>query len=525
MCAILLVPNGASFFSISVDGAWAANSSTLYSQYSVALNTQNLARAQTHQPCQKLKLGQISSNLPLLGLSELTDTKLNQSNVSTCEKFPQPPLVDMTKVGKNEEFSSDFVTLLGSDYPSHLSFSSPEADCKVYLCKNPNKLWRLNSQILPNSQPNPSPSKPPNSQPSPRSPGNLQKQNNPPQLEGQPSNFPKPSSEPIQQLLEKPQIDYSQRIERLRQRLREETQPSPTRSDGKLELELRVRQRPLSDRDLELGLRVRQRLSSPKPLEQTPLPPTEQPIAKFKPVGYLQARVGYFQTSNIFSSDVDPIEDGLMFYGLTLASAYLPLGRQTYINGSIDGYLIRYADQSLYDYNQLRFNLSLYQQLSQRMYGELGFSNQQLFYANNGDFFKAGDRFLNENTVRLSLGRRDPLSSKLMLDSFYELSLNLADPENRNRIINSFWLSLSYYLQQPLQVGLDYQFNLSNFTERPDSREDEFHRLFGHLNYRISDYSSINLQGGVTFGGSTVPSIDYGGWFFSLNYSLGLGEF
>jgi hypothetical protein len=333
--------------------------------------------------------------------------------------------------------------------------------------------------------------------------GDTQKQNDPPPLESQPSVLPTSPSDSKDELLNTPDINYSQRLERLIELLRSPKSP------------------PESDSDRELGLRMRLR-----PLELPPLPPIEQPVPKFKPIGYLQGRVGYFQTTNIFSSDDSPIEDGLIISGLTLTSAYFPLGSKTFLNASIDGNLIRYINQSQYHYNQLRFNLSVYQQLSQRMYGELTWSNQQLFYANNSDHldsFKAGDRFLNENSLQLSLGRRDPLTSKLTLDSFYELSVNFADPQSRDRIINSFWVSLNYYLQKPLQVGIDYQVNFSDFTQR--DREDQFHRLFGHLNYRISDTTYMNVQAGMSLGSSTAKNIDFDGWFFSINYGLQLGRF
>lgn len=336
-----------------------------------------------------------------------------------------------------------------------------------------------------------------------------QEGNESPQLETQPNILPTPSRFPIEQLVPGSQIDYSQRLERLRWRLQEGKQPLPE-----------------SHRNLELGLLVKPRSLSQKPLEQQPPPPLEKPVTEFKPVGYLQARVGYFNTSNIFSAKVNPKEDGLIFSGLTLASAYLPLGRKTFLNASIDGNFIHYTSQSQYDYNQIRFNLGLYQQLSSRMYGQIAWSNQQLFYTKNSNYFAAGDRFLNETSLRLSLGRRDPLSSKLTLDSFYELSLNIAEPDSRNRIINSLWVSLNYYLQKPLQVGLNYQFNLSNFTQgQSESRRDEFHRLFGNLTYRINDSSNMNLQAGLSFGSSTAPDIGFDAWFFSLNYNFDLGQF
>ncbi|MDZ7965571.1 MAG: hypothetical protein RM368_11440 [Nostoc sp. DedSLP03] len=339
-------------------------------------------------------------------------------------------------------------------------------------------------------------------------PIDTQKQNEPPQLESPPNNLPISPSDSKEQLLNLPDKEYSQRRERLIELLRSPKQPFESNSDR------------------ELGLRVRLRPLEQQPLEQQLPPPTEQPVPQFKPIGYLQGRVGYFQTNNIFSSNDSPIEDGLIISGLTLASTYFPLGSKTFINGSIDGNLIRYINQSQYHYNQVRFNLSLYQQLSQRMYGEISWSNQQLFYANSSDLpnsFKAGDRFLNENSLQLSLGRRDPLTSKLTLDSFYELSVNFADPQSRNRIINTFWVSLNYYLQKPLQVGIDYQMSLSDFTQR--DREDEFYRLFGHLNYQISDTIYMNVQAGVSLGSSTAENIDFDGWFFSINYGLQLGGF
>ncbi|BCL36382.1 hypothetical protein NSMS1_28290 [Nostoc sp. MS1] len=323
-----------------------------------------------------------------------------------------------------------------------------------------------------------------------------------PQLEGQPSNLSPPDQKPIEQLLESP-IDNNDRLERLRRRLRQKQPTSQTESSQ--ELGLRIRQRPL-----------------PPPIEQPPLPP-EETVSSFKPIGSLQAYVGYFHSDNIFSSNVLPTDDGLFFYGLRLASAYFPIGKKTYINGSIDGNLIRYSDQSKYNYNQLVFNLGIYQQLAKRMYGEVGWTNQQLFYARNSEFFQAGDRFLNENSLYASLGRRDPITDKLMFDSYYEFSWKLADPESRSRIVNSLWLSLSYYLQKPLQVGVNYQLILSDFSER--DRSDQYHRLYGSIIYRLSNSSSLNFQTGYSFGDSTANNIDFESWFLNISYNLKIGEF
>lgn len=325
-----------------------------------------------------------------------------------------------------------------------------------------------------------------------------------PQLEGQPNELSPPNQKPIEQLLQSP-VDYNERLERLRRRLQKTTQPN-----------LQVQSRP------ELGLRVRKR-ALPQPIEQPPLPPVEKPVPEFKSIGSLQAYVGYFQSDNIFSSDILPTDDGLFFYGLRLASAYFPIGTRTYIHGSIDGNLIRYVDQARFNYNQLVLNLGIYQQLSRRMYSEIGWTNQQLFYARNSEVFQAGDRFLNENSLYFSLGRRDPLTDKLMFDSFYEFNWKLSDPENRSRIVNSLWFSLSYYLQKPLQVGLNYQLYLSDFSAR--DRHDQYHRLYGIIIYRLSNSSSLNFQTGYSFGDSTDRNLDFESWFLNISYNLKIGEF
>ena len=328
------------------------------------------------------------------------------------------------------------------------------------------------------------------------------------QLETQPTYNSTPLYTQANQSLEAPEIQREKRLQRLIQRLQRNSLPS---------LESNV-----DDIDEELG-KLRLREVTPTP-EEPQLPPIEQPANQFKPVGYLLARVGYFYSSNIFSSGIVPIEDSLIYSGLTLGSVSFPVGEKTFINGSIDGYLIRYLDQSEYNYNQVRFNLNLQQRFTPRMYGEIGWSNQQLFYARDSNTFDAGDRFLGENVLRLAVGRRDIFSQKLVLDSFYEFRLSLTDPpEDRNRVINFFWLSLSYYLQRSLQAGVDYQFSLSNFTER--DREDLYNRFFGHLNYGISKNSNISVQAGVTLGDSTENNINFDGWFFGINYNLELGRF
>ncbi|BAZ14149.1 hypothetical protein NIES4071_59890 [Calothrix sp. NIES-4071] len=353
---------------------------------------------------------------------------------------------------------------------------------------------------------------------------NSQNPAEPPQVEAQPNEPTQPTPTQIEQRLNKPDINYSQRVERLIRLLEKNKQPKPEASNTELG-NIIARPRTREPQTSELGI-----VAQPRQIESPPLPtqppPTKTPLPPSQPIAYLLGRVSFFQTDNLFASKVDPIEDGLIYSGVTLASAPLKLGPKTFLSGSFDANVIRYINQSEFNYNQLRLNVDLYQQLTRRMYGEIGWSNQQLFYAQNSRRygFASGDRFLNENSFHLSFGRRDSLAPQWTLDSFYEFRWSLAEvPEKRDRITNTLWLSLSYYLLQPLNVGLNYQLSLSNFTQR--DREDLYHRIFTHVNYKATDTSSISFQSGVTLGNSTEPNINFNGWFFSINYNWEIGRF
>ncbi|MDJ0796724.1 MAG: hypothetical protein QNJ51_07770 [Calothrix sp. MO_167.B12] len=365
------------------------------------------------------------------------------------------------------------------------------------------------------------------SNPEPNNPSTNEQQSDPPPVEGEP-NLPTSSPTEAPPLTEPQRSESEDKIERLRRSLK---------SSSREELgTLRVREAnnqnsgktPQPSSREELGtLRVREANNqnsgkTPPPVEQIPTPPKKPPKRQPAPAGFLIGYLGYFTSTNIFSSEVDPIGDGLFYSGLTLASGSLRFGKNTSLNTSVDGYLIRYIKQSEFDYNQIRFNLNLYQKLAPQTYAGIGWTHQNLFYARSSDFFSSGDRFLSENSLRFSLSRRSLIAPKLTLDSVYEFRYNFADPDSRNRVINSLWLSMNYRWQ-PLQVGLNYQFNFSDFTRR--DREDNFHRLYANLNYSVSKTSQFSVQSGIVLGGSTDPRIDFDGWFIGVNYSLELGRF
>lgn len=271
----------------------------------------------------------------------------------------------------------------------------------------------------------------------------------------------------------------------------QEGQPTPGSTEEQEQLEPSD-----SEIDPELGrLRLR---------EQKKVPRQRQPVLHFVP------RISYFYTNNIFSG-VAPIEDSLLYPSLTLWAAP-KIGSSTYLTTSIDGSLIRYINESDFNYNLLRSRVGVYQRLTSKMYGEVGWTNQLFFRASNGD------RFLNEHFVYLSLGRRDWLNKKLALDSYFDVRAGFADPQSRSRIANYLSVSLNYYLLNNLQVGADYQFSYSDYTKR--DREDLYQRFLAHLNYQTSQKSQINLYAGYTLGGSTDRNINYDGFFLSVTYSI-----
>ncbi|HBE47365.1 MAG TPA: hypothetical protein DDW76_00755 [Cyanobacteria bacterium UBA11369] len=261
--------------------------------------------------------------------------------------------------------------------------------------------------------------------------------------------------------------------------------------------------------DPDLGiLRLRQQELPPPAPPPKPTPPPPPP--RGTPVLHLLPRISYFQSNNIFSS-VDPVGDSLIYPSLMLW-AVPQLGRNTFLTPSIEGSLIRYIREPQFNYNLLRLRTGISQRLSRGMFGEIGWTNQQFYRA------EVGDRFLNEHMAYLSLSRQDQLTQRLRLNSYYDFRVSFADPDNRSRIINSLYLSLSYSFQTNLQLAMDYQFERSDFTVR--DRYDQYHRIMGRLTYGVLRDSQISVSGGVSVGGSSEPWIDFDSLFFSVTYSV-----
>ncbi|NJN57334.1 MAG: outer membrane beta-barrel protein [Leptolyngbyaceae cyanobacterium SL_5_9] len=249
-------------------------------------------------------------------------------------------------------------------------------------------------------------------------------------------------------------------------------------------------------------------------LREQELERIESQSASARETVYFIGRLSFFKSDNILLDRLDPIDDQLISLSASVLAAP-SLGPDTLLIASVEGGLIHYNELSELDYRELEFRASLRQFFSARTYGEIGWSNQQLF--------DDGDRFFNDHSLRLTLARRDPLASNLRLDSFYQLRLSFADPSDRNRIINTLGIGLNYDLQPDLSVGLDYQFTLTDFTQQ--DRDDLYNQVVAQLSYDLSRNSRIILFGGFSFGDSSDSDVDFNSAIFGASIDVNVPLF
>ncbi|MFB2838654.1 hypothetical protein [Floridanema evergladense] len=235
------------------------------------------------------------------------------------------------------------------------------------------------------------------------------------------------------------------------------------------------------------------------------------PARERQPVLYLVPTLNFSRSNNLFSS-IDPVTDSLFSPGLLFWSTP-KIGARTWLSLSLDGNLTRYFRESQFDYNLVRFRTGVRQQLNSRMLGEVGWYNQQLFRTN-------GDRFLQENFFYLWLSRRDFLNPKLELYSYYNVALDLAEPDDRSRFTHFLTMSLGYYVRPTFQVGIEYQFFLSDYTNV--QRVDYFNRFLGRITYSINRQNQLVFRFGFSLGDSTENFLNYNDWLFNLTYSINI---
>ncbi|MBE9140856.1 hypothetical protein IQ254_27270 [Nodosilinea sp. LEGE 07088] len=256
--------------------------------------------------------------------------------------------------------------------------------------------------------------------------------------------------------------------------------------------------------DTDLGiLRIRQPPNIPA------LEPQPQPQ-----IGFLTARIAIANSDNILLAvnDVGGLT-GDTFLRPSLSFAVYPsLGPQTVLIGTADIGLQRYVSQSVLNYDDLRFRVGIRQGLTPRSYGQLVFTYQELFRPGGNR-----NRFFKNTALGLTLGRRDPITPQLVLDSYYLIQFNGsqaargATSVDFSRIFQSGGAYLGYDITPRLQTGISYQLNLIDYTAQ--DRYDTFQQVIGQVVYRISPAIRMSIYGGVSFGRSSEPLVQFNDTF------------
>jgi hypothetical protein len=81
-----------------------------------------------------------------------------------------------------------------------------------------------------------------------------------------------------------------------------------------------------------------------------------------------------------------------------------------------------------------------------------------------------------------------------------------------SRILQSAGTYLGYDITPNIQAGISYQLNLIDYTTQ--DRYDTFQQVLGQVVYRLSPTLRLNLYGGISFGRSSEPRVQFNDTFF-----------
>ncbi len=297
-----------------------------------------------------------------------------------------------------------------------------------------------------------------------------------------------------------------------------EVQPSAPPPDEELGILQVIPEVPIQD--LELGiLEVQPPLTDPElgllQISPSELAPQPQP----QPWMTIGAYVAASSSDNIFLTQ-DPIQGrvGDDFVRPGLRWSVLPqLGPKTTLLAVVDASFLRYQNRSDANYDELRARVGVFQSLTDRVYGQVSFTNQWLF---NEGF---SDRFFKSHGVEWILGRQDPLTPRLTLDTFYQGQLTFAEPDRFSNLLNSAGATLTYRFHPQWDTGLSYRFTLVDYTQ--ESRHEAYHRLTGQLRYLLTPTTRITVFGGLSGGDSSRPDISFDDSFFGISIDTTLRLF
>jgi Putative beta-barrel porin 2 len=247
-----------------------------------------------------------------------------------------------------------------------------------------------------------------------------------------------------------------------------------------------------------------------------PTPKVKQPPQPPQPDVQLLLRSSGFSSSNITGVDFLQRSDTVFINSATLL-ATPKLGAETRLIAGVSGGLARFATKDEYNYNYLNFNAAIQQRLTPKVYGQLGWVQDRLYSVSSDK------RILLDDSIRLTIGRQDALSSNLRLDSYYELRASFSTPKTQSRIANSLGARLRYDLTPKLQGGLDYRLTFKDYTEQ--QRFDTQHQLGLDLVYNINQDLFIGSSASYLFGSSSQSFTNMDNFSVGINLGLNLPLF
>lgn len=280
--------------------------------------------------------------------------------------------------------------------------------------------------------------------------------------------------------------------------------------DNTTESEAIAQRQPLAS-DPELGvIRVRDSRQDPElgVLQLRTVPQLPPP----RPYLFLSTYVSASSSDNILLID-DPVQgrigDKFLRPGISLI-AFPSLGASTNLLASIETNAVRYQDFTGANYDELKFRVGVRHSFSRRVYGQLSWSRQLLFR----EGFQ--DRFFTNQGIELFVGRRDPLSPVLTLDSYYQAEVFFSDPDDFSDVVLSLGTYLNYRLSPKFDAGVGYQVTMSDFTQV--NRHETYQRVTGQLRYTISPSVRMSIFGGFSNGRSSEPNISFDDSFFGISF-------
>ena len=232
------------------------------------------------------------------------------------------------------------------------------------------------------------------------------------------------------------------------------------------------------------------------------------------PIAYLGGRLGFVDVDNVIRSDARVDEQ---IYQAGAAFYFVPkLSESTSLYAISETNIARYDNISNINYNEVQLQVGVRQRLRPRTFAQIGWRNQRLYSPGYRD------KLFGVNYIDAVVSHRSILSSKVWLDSFYQMRLGFADPQAASRFRQTMTLSLNYGVTRDLRTSLLYQLDFDDYTQIP--RYDTYQQILGIVSYNITPESRLSLFGGTRFGTSSSPRVNLDDTFYGagLNVSVPL---